>query len=345
MRAALLGLLLLLGLGTGSFPACAAPEPPGGDRGQELLRHNIPNHSDAELLRRLNETAMPPGTISGYTHIPDQKAEVLEQPAGRLFQSWMVRWRRWIEAALIVVAMLSMAGLYLIAGVMTYRSDPQGRTMQRFNQFERFIHWMTAFTFVVLALTGLNLVFGRVLLQPLIGDAAFYHLTVWGKLAHNFFGFSFMAGLAVMALQWLRENLPRREDLTWIKMAGGMFGGGHPPAWKFNAGQKMIYWFAVFGGGLICLTGVSLIFPFYVTGINGMQILQVTHSVMATIMIAIVIGHVYLGWIGVKGSIDAMWRGRVDVNWARTHHPLWLKQEVAKGNAPRDALEGMHPAE
>ena len=341
MRAAFLVILLLAG------PALAQPpaSKPAGEVSDQQLQHNQPNHSEAELLQRLNESKLPDHNLTGFIHIPDTKAAVLEQPQGRLFQSWMTQWRRWVEGALIIVAVAAMAGLYLFAGVMTYRADPQGRTMQRFNQFERFIHWLTAFTFIVLAITGLNLVFGRVLLQPLIGDAAFYQLTVWGKLGHNFFGFSFIFGLVVMILQWLRENLPTKEDIAWIKSAGGMFGGAHPPAWKFNAGQKMIYWIAFWGGGLICLTGLALIFPFYVAGVNGMQVLQVTHSAVAAAMIAVVIGHVYLGWIGVKGSIEAMWKGRVDVNWAATHHPLWLEQEVAKGHAPRDALPPMHPAE
>jgi formate dehydrogenase subunit gamma len=327
-------LLVLLGLMIGPSAARATEEP-----------NNQPNHSEQELLQRLNQTAVPPGTVSGFVHIPDQKAEVLVQPAGRTFQAFHVGPRRWIEGGLILLALAAMAGLYFFAGVMTYKKDPQGRTMQRFTAAERFVHWMTAVSFCVLALTGLNLVFGRVLLQPLIGDAAFYQLTVWGKLAHNFFGFPFIFGLALMALQWLRENLPSREDITWVKMAGGMFGGGHPPAGKFNAGQKMIYWFAVLGGGLICLTGLALLFPFYVTGINGMQVLQVVHSLMAGVMTAIIIAHIYLGAIGVEGSFSGMAVGRVDVNWARTHHRLWLEQEAAKGKVPPDGATGLHPAE
>ena len=114
-----------------------------------------------------------------------------------------------------------MAALYFFAGTMNYTPDPRGRTILRFTAFERFVHWLTASTFVLLALTGLNMVLGRVLLQPVIGDAAFYQITLWGKLAHNFFGFAFIVGLALMSVQWLRENLPRAADIAWLKALGG----------------------------------------------------------------------------------------------------------------------------
>src|SRR4051794_27723575 len=131
-----LPLLVLLGLTIG--PALATEEP-----------NNQPNHSEQELLQRLNQTAMPSGTVSGFTHIPDQKAEVLIQPAGRTFQAFHVGPRRWLEGGLILLALAAMAGLYFFAGVMTYKKDPQGRTLQRFSAAERFVHWMTAVSFCV----------------------------------------------------------------------------------------------------------------------------------------------------------------------------------------------------
>jgi formate dehydrogenase subunit gamma len=125
-------------------------------------------------------------------------------------------------------------------------------------------------------------------------------------------------------------------------MAGGMFGGPHPVARKFNAGQKMIYWIAVGGGGLLVLSGVGLMLPFWFTDILGMQIIQVTHSLIAALMIAVIIGHIYLGTVGVRGSFSAMATGRVDLNWAREHHWLWVEEEVAKGSVEPEAL---YPAE
>ena len=121
-----------------------------------------------------------------------------------------------------------------------------------------------------------------------------------------------------------------------------MFGGPHPPARKFNAGQKMIYWAAVLGGGALVVSGLGLMFPFAATGVLGMQIMQVAHSMVAAIMVAIIIGHIYLGTVGIRGSFSAMSTGRVDLNWAREHHWLWVEDEVAKGRVKPDSL---YPAE
>jgi len=267
---------------------------------------------------------------------------VLIQPDGRIFRDVHSMGQFWVDAALIIVAVLSMAGLFFAVGSMRVEHDARGRTILRFTAFERFIHWLVASCFIVLALTGLNLVFGRTLIQPWMGDTAFSDMTHLGKLAHNFLAFPFSAGLAILTIQWLLPNIPNKLDIVWIKMAGGMFGGPHPPARKFNAGQKMIYWAAVFGGGALVVTGVALMFPFYVTDILGMQIIQVAHSLIAAGMIAIIIGHIYLGTVGVRGSFDAMSTGRVDLNWAREHHWLWVEEEVAKGRVEPDYL---YPAE
>jgi formate dehydrogenase subunit gamma len=301
------------------------------------LPSNQPSDDNAALLQKLDMSQMPPRT-QGFVHIQDQKEAVLIQPVGRIFRDVHSIGQFWVDAALIIVAVLAMAALYFTVGSMHFHRDERGRTLLRFTGFERFIHWLVASCFIVLGLTGLNLVFGRTLLQPWLGDDAFAEMTHLGKLAHNFLAVPFTLGLAVLTLQWLRHNIPDRTDITWIKMGGGMFGGPHPTAKKFNAGQKMIYWAAVFGGGALILTGAALLVPFAVTDILGMQIIQVVHSLIAAGMIAIIIGHIYLGTIGIRGSFDAMSTGRVDLNWAREHHWLWVREEVAKGHVDPDFL-------
>jgi formate dehydrogenase subunit gamma len=306
------------------------------------LPNNQPTHGDAELLQKLQQTQMPLAPVEGFVHIPDQKERVLIQPVGRLFRDFHSIGQFWIDTAMIAIAVLSMAALYFTVGSMHFERDPRGRTILRFTGFERFIHWLVAFCFIYLALTGLNLVFGRPLVQPWLGDAAFAELAHLGKLSHNFVAVPFTLGLAALTVQWLRPNIPTKLDWTWVKMAGGMFGGPHPPAKKFNAGQKMIYWAAVGGGGLLVLSGAALMLPFYFTGILGMQLIQIAHSLVAAVMIAINIGHIYLGTVGVRGSFSAMSSGRVDLNWAREHHWLWVEEEVAKGRVEPEAL---YPAE
>src|SRR5204862_4785957 len=116
-------------------------------------------------------------------------------------------------------------------------------------------------------------------------------------------------------------------------------GHDHPPAYRFNAGQKMIYWIVVIGGTLVAVTGYLLMFPFYGTDIAGMQLAQVVHSVVAVLFVAAMLAHIYIGTIGMEGAFEAMGSGTVDVNWAKEHHSLWLEQQKAReaGNDARSA--------
>jgi formate dehydrogenase subunit gamma len=139
---------------------------------------------------------------------------------------------------------------YIVRGKIRIDAGPSRRRIQRFNGMERFAHWITAASFLVLVLTGLNLVFGRWLILPVLGLETFATMTVYGKLAHNFLSFPFVLGIVLMLLIWGRHNIPNGGDIAWIKATGGLFSKGkHPPAKKFNAGQKLIFWMVVAGGG------------------------------------------------------------------------------------------------
>jgi formate dehydrogenase subunit gamma len=206
--------------------------------------------------------------------------------------------------------------------------------VQRFNALERFSHWLTASSFVVLALTGLNITFGKLLLMPLIGHDAFSRFSLASKYVHNFTSFAFVIGLALIVGLWLRDNIPGKVDLVWLKEGGGFIGSKHPPAGRFNAGEKLVFWCALGGGLAVAASGYLLLFPFYVTNIFGMQIAQVVHSVIAVLFIALILGHIYIGTLGMEGAFEAMGTGYVDLNWAKEHHQLWFEQELAKGHKP-----------
>jgi len=119
-------------------------------------------------------------------------------------------------------------------------------------------------------------------------------------------------------------------DVEWVKRGGGLVGHDHPPASRFNAGQKMIYWIVVIGGTAVAITGYILMFPFYGTSVVGMQTAQIVHAIIAVLFVAAMLGHIYIGTIGMEGAFEAMGTGQVDVNWAREHHALWLEQEMAR---------------
>ena len=271
--------------------------------------------------------------IQGRVSIPDQRSSVLVQPAGREWREFRNVTLRWIGGIAILGMLAVLIIFYLSRGMVRLESGRSGRTIVRFNSFERFVHWMTATCFVVLAISGLNITFGRSLLLPLIGHETFSEWSQWAKYAHNYLSFPFTIGVVLIFLMWIAGNIPNKVDVNWFKRGGGIVGHDHPPAYRFNAGQKAIYWIVVIGGGLVAATGYELMFPFYLSGIEGMQLAQIVHSTVAMLFMAAMLGHIYIGTIGMEGAFEAMGSGTVDVNWAREHHSLWLEEQNARTGA------------
>jgi formate dehydrogenase subunit gamma len=312
---------------------------------------DVPPPPQAGSASGMNPTAAAPGEqqllqelnkLQGRVSIPDSKAAVLEQPQGRGYQSFHERYLPWIGGLLIIAVLLGLALFYAMRGRIRTEAPETGIKIRRFNAFERLVHWMTAASFIVLGLTGLNYVFGKRLIFPLIGPDAFAAWSQWAKFAHNFIAWPFIIGIVLMLLIWIRDNIPDRYDWPWLRQGGGMFGRGHPPARRFNAGQKLMFWSVILGGGALSVSGILMLFPFWSLDINGMQWAQYVHAFTGVIMIAIILGHIYIGTLGMEGAYDAMGSGEVDLAWAREHHSAWVDEQQA-----RDPRAGPHtvPAE
>lgn len=290
--------------------------------------------TEQNLLQELNR-------IQGRVTIPDQRSGVLEQPAGRDWRHFHGVTLRWIGGIAILGMLALLVVFYLWRGMVKLESGRSGRTIVRFNAAERFVHWMTATCFIILAISGLNITFGRPLLLPLIGPEAFTTWSEAAKYAHNYLSFPFTIGVVLICLMWLAGNIPNRVDVEWLKRGGGIVGHDHPPAYRFNAGQKAVYWIVVIGGAAVAVSGYVLMFPFYVTDIAGMQTAQMVHATVSVLFIAVMLAHIYIGTIGMEGAFEAMGEGTVDVNWAKEHHSLWLQKELTKtkpGEAPQRPL-------
>ncbi len=267
-------------------------------------------------------------------------------------------WGAWALGGILVALLL----FYLLRGRIRIDHGLSGQLIERFKGWERFGHWLLAGSFVLLAITGLNLLFGKDYLMPLIGKEAFATLTNAGKWIHNNVAWAFMAGILWIFVAWVLHNLPSRHDLVWLAKGGGLFVKGvHPPSRKFNAGQKLIFWSTVVLGGSISASGLSLLFPYELPmfaktfevlnawGISGlvaggplptdltpieeMQYAQVWHTIVALAMTVIIVAHIYIGSVGMQGAFAAMGSGMVDRNWALEHHSLWVEEEEARARA------------
>lgn len=294
-----------------------------------------------------------------------------------VIQDGGMRWLAFREGPLLHYGGYLLLGMlvvlllfYLVRGKIRIEGEHTGQTITRFNALERFGHWLMAGSFVVLALTGLAMIFGRVALIPLFGKEVYAPVAAAGKWAHNNVSWAFMIGLVLVTVTWISQNIPNRHDLRWLAVGGGLFSKGvHPPARKFNAGQKIVFWAVVVLGVSISASGLSLLFPFELpmfaktfallngTGLpqalgygelptllgphQEMQLAQLWHGIVAFVFMAIIMAHIYLGSVGMEGAFDAVGTGDVDVQWAREHHAIWY--EEVTGEAP--AHPASEPAE
>jgi formate dehydrogenase subunit gamma len=190
------------------------------------------------------------------------------------------------------------------------------------------MHWYVAIAFIVLAITGLSLIFGKAILIPLMGKEGF---AAWAQLAkpiHDYLSLPFAAGLFLLLLMWIGKNGLKSYDFEWLKSMGGAIGDGHPPAGFFNAGEKVFYW-------IVFLGGVAL-FPNLETVRESMQFWHIIHASSGLFMIAVALGHIYLGSIGTEGVLEGMVSGEVDEGFAKQHHSLWY-EEVKGSSAPAES--------
>jgi formate dehydrogenase subunit gamma len=244
---------------------------------------------------------------------------------------------------LMVLAFLGAGLFYWWKGQIRLHGQPTGRLIVRFTPFERFLHWTTAISFVILAVSGIVMLFGKYVLLPMFGYTLFSWLAILSKNLHNFVGPLFVVCTVIMFVAFVRDNLPRAYDWLWVRKFGGLVSGEHVPSGKFNAGEKGWFWGGVtLLGIIVSVTGLVLDFPNFTQGRETMQQANVVHAIAAVLFMTMSLGHIYLGTIGQEGSYDSMRHGTVDETWAKEHHEYWYNEVMAgrgrsTGNAPATA--------
>ncbi len=283
------------------------------------------------------------GAVEGYASIPAPEAGVLIQTDG---QNWRAlrNGKVSVMGGWALVAMMLVIGVfYGIRGTVQLHGAPTGRMLDRFSLIERMAHWATAISFLVLAISGLTLAFGKNILIPVLGFTIFSWLAVIAKNLHNFLGPLFAVSIVITFIVFVRDNLPKAIDFKWIASAGGLFNGQHVPSEKFNAGEKLWFWGGLTVLGIVvCASGFVLDFPNFGQTRAVMQFANIVHLMGATIFMLAAMGHIYMGTLGMAGALDAMKTGQVDETWAKEHHEIWYEQaKVAKAGAT-DPVNNSH---
>ncbi len=326
-----------------------ASDAPGYAEQNNAQRGQVQPGNNAPMWRAVGAGA------DGYTSLPKSEAPeagvliqpFVQYPGSRLTtagEAWRQVRNNWIipyGGALILIALGAVGIFYWRKGMIMLHGKPTGVEIERFTPFERSAHWSNAITFVILAISGTVMAFGKYFMQPIIGDTLFGWITYLLKNAHNFAGPVFAVSLTVVFFTFLKDNWPSKEDWTWIIKAGGLFGGAEVPSHRFNAGEKVVFWGGVFGLGLVVVASgfvLDKIVPFLVYERGTMQIAHMIHAVATLLMMAMFIGHIYMGTVGMQGAYKAMRTGYVDETWAKEHHELW-HDDIKAGKIPAHRTE------
>jgi formate dehydrogenase subunit gamma len=288
--------------------------------------------------------------VTGYISLPKSQAPeagnliqpFVQYPGSRLAsagESWrQVRNNIIIPygAALLLIAVGAMALFYFSKGTIELHGQETGRKIERFTPFERSAHWANAIAFVSLAISGIVIAYGKYFLLPIMGATLFGWLSFALKNLPNFAGPLFAVSLVVVFITFVKDNLPSKDDVVWMLKGGGLFSGTEVPSHRFNAGEKVVFWGGVLFLGLI-VVGSGLVLDMLIPGLiyerGTMQIASMIHGVAALFMMAMFIGHIYMGTIGMRGAYKAMRTGYVDETWAKEHHELWY-DDVKSGKIP-----------
>jgi formate dehydrogenase subunit gamma len=204
----------------------------------------------------------------------------------------------------------------------------------RYTPNDRSNHWITAISFVLLALSGLAMFHPAMFwLSALFGGGQ------WMRILHPFIGLVMFVSFGLLALRFWHHNLMDREDWQWLRQIDDVLNNREenlPEIGRYNAGQKMLFVALVGCMILLILSGIVIwrrYFSFYFP-IEIIRLAALVHAVAAFVLIMSIIVHIYAA-LWIKGSIGAMVRGTVTLGWARKHHPRWFREVIRADRRPR----------
>ncbi|MBY6187370.1 formate dehydrogenase subunit gamma [Marinobacter hydrocarbonoclasticus] len=240
--------------------------------------------------------------------------------------------------ALALFGMIAaFAAFIAVNGISKLHHGFSGKMVYRWSKADVAIHWLGAIPCLLLILTGLTLLAGRLIIEPYLGQQTFATMAAIAKPVHDYMAIPFMLGWLLMTVKWAKNQIPAKYDIAWFMVVGGYinfgpFKGKHPDAGFANAGEKLWFWtFAAFGA-VISASGVILLFPEYVEPSRNLSLLSlIIHGVSAIIICAFSIVHIFMATVMSEGGMECMVSGYCDENWAIQHHNVWYDEIKADG--------------
>ena len=211
---------------------------------------------------------------------------------------------------------------------------PHGRVL-RYPFLERANHWIAAFSYIYLLLSGLAL------WSPWL----YWLAAVLGggqvtRIVHPWAGLIFFYAVLRMYAYWAPQMHNTEVDRQWWKSLRHYVRNEDdrmPPAGRYNAGQKALFWSFLYAAFVLLLTGIVLWLPEYIPwNLRWVRYVSVfLHPVAALFTIANFLIHVYMSVFAERGAFGSVIRGDVSLEFAKRYHPGWYEEIVGKSPAPR----------
>jgi len=151
------------------------------------------------------------GGTEGYSAIKGPESGVLTQSGG-------IEWTKFRNGPIVKYAPWAILGMFLLIllyhvshGKNRLKYDRSGAMVKRWSSFERFVHWTTAISFIILSITGLSMLLGKKVILPMLGSveggkAAYAAWTQLSMQVHNFVGPILSVGIVLMIVMWTSRS-------------------------------------------------------------------------------------------------------------------------------------------
>ncbi|WP_431857910.1 NahK/ErcS family hybrid sensor histidine kinase/response regulator [Azospirillum sp.] len=233
------------------------------------------------------------------------------------------------------VSVAVLLGFLMLHGRLRAAAWTLARWAGRVRDLERLAYGVTALSFVLLGVTGLTILYGRRMIAPLVGKETFAAMALLSKQVHDLVSWTFMLGVVLLVLVWIRNHVPVGGRLGRWRDAGAKPSVARP----LGATAHLVFWSAVGGGIVVSYSGLALLFPLALVELQKMQIMQIVHSVSSLTLAALIFGHVLIASIVVRENARKLIEAKEVLERRVEERTAELTREIAERRAVEAALE------